>query len=310
MEPHVTADHVTIPTRALTEIRGYLYQYENLEALPYTFYRDFVQRQLPELSDFSARVRASLEGGDRFLKVGNVPFVNYEERIRGFLILSLTSSIGIPTPTDQVDRKIIWEVGSEKYLPPGHTPTVTEHNLKAELHTDSSFKHEPERYVSFFVVRPASDNGGVTEIVDGRKLLQSLAEDSEGVRCLNLLRSLTYPFRVPTSFTRNRKEDEYEHSLAAIISAGPLIRFRRDTLMAGFKCLPAFATADALWAVNYFFGALKSFKKLTFKLKAGEALLTNNHEILHGRTAFRDRKRLLLRVRMEEDRPASEVSHD
>jgi alpha-ketoglutarate-dependent taurine dioxygenase len=34
-------------------------------------------------------------------------------------------------------------------------------------------------------------------------------------------------------------------------------------------------------------------------LKAGDLLLTNNHEILHGRTAFSSTKRLLVRVRIQ-----------
>ena len=295
----IEADHIRIPRRVLSDICRFSAQYDDFEKLSHTFFLNYVQEKLPTLFDLPMKVRSLLEKGHRFVLLNKFSFLRDESRIRDFLILSLTSCIGRPTATDQVENRIIWKVTSETRLPEGHTRTVTEHNLEAELHTDTSYKDNPERYVAFFVVRRAECGGGLSYILDGRKLVGELAKSSPGKECLKALASYQYPFRVPTSFTRARREETAEVIFAPIISDTPLIRFRYDCIVKGFNCLPSYATKEALWAVDYFRKALTKSRRLTFDLNFGEILLTNNHEILHGRTAFTDMKRLLLRVRME-----------
>ncbi|HEY0377202.1 MAG TPA: TauD/TfdA family dioxygenase [Pyrinomonadaceae bacterium] len=295
----IKADYIRISRGVLTKIQRLTTKYDNFEKLPCTFFREFVKKELSELFVLSSKIRSLLEKEHRFIIVNKLPFIRYKPEVRNFLFLSLASCIGRPTATDQNERKIIWEVTSRTYLPKGQMPTVTEHRLKAELHTDTSYKRKPEKYVALFVVRPAKDRGGLSQILDGRHFVDNIAKGKQGEECLKALRSLLFPFRVPTSFTKTRKEEEPETILATVISNTPLIRFRYDTIMDGFKCLPSYATKDALWAVNYFHKALEDSLKLTFRLNSGEVLFTNNHEILHGRTAFGDERRLLLRIRME-----------
>lgn len=295
----ISANSLRVSRRALAEIQRLSAQYGNLEKLPHIFFQDFVEKEFPSLALLSSKIRSLLGKGRRFVVLNKLPFTRYKPEIRDFLFLALASCIGRPTATDQVERKILWEVTSRSYLPESQIPTVTEHNLKADLHTDTSYKDRPERFVALFAIRSATDGGGLSQILDGREILRKLARSSDGEECLKALSSLPFPYRVPTSFTKARKEEEPETILAPIISDIPLIRFRYDTIMDGFKCLPSYATKDALWAVNYFHEVLENSFKLTFRLNAGEMLLTNNYEILHGRTAFRDIRRLLLRIRMD-----------
>lgn len=295
----VSADRLRVSRRVLTEIERLNAQHGNVEKLPHIFFHDFVEKEFPGLFLLLSKIRSLLVKGHRFVVLRKLPLTRYKPEIRDFLFLAVASCIGRPTATDQVERKVLWEVTARSYLPDMRIPTVTEHNLQADLHTDTSYKDRPERFVALLAVRAARDGGGLSQILDGRKLLLKLARSSSGVECLKALSSLSFPFRVPTSFTKAREEKEPEIILAPIISDVPLIRFRYDVVMSGFKCSPAYATKDALWAVNYFHESLESSRKLTFKLNSGEILFTNNYEILHGRTAFKDMRRLLLRVRME-----------
>ncbi len=99
--------------------------------------------------------------------------------------------------------------------------------------------------------------------------------------------------------------------LAPIVADNPIIRFRLDTIEAGLKCYPELATADRLWALEYFNNFLKTYpNKIQFKLDDGDIVFVNNHKVLHGRTAFTGGDRLLLRVRIDQNNLDSSQAHD
>ena len=82
----------------------------------------------------------------------------------------------------------------------------------------------------------------------------------------------------------------------------PLIRFRLDTIEAGFKCCPELATPERLWALDYFNKFSQSYQnRIELKLTDGDIIFVNNHRVLHGRTAFSNNDRLLLRVRIDQN---------
>ena len=64
---------------------------------------------------------------------------------------------GWPTPTDRVNRQIIWDI--KRDLPAGQVSTFSENADEAKLHTDTQYFPNPERYTLLYVVRPAEDGG-------------------------------------------------------------------------------------------------------------------------------------------------------
>ena len=149
-----------------------------------------------------------------------------------------------------------------------------------------------------FAIRQAR-KGGLTTILDGRKVIYYLNKTKKGRKCTKILSSNLFPFRVPTAYTKQRSENVPEVIFAPIISKKPLVRFRFDTLSNGFECFPKMRKPEIMWAIDCFNRYIgKHPEKLIFCLNKGEILITNNHEILHGRTAFNDKKRLLLRIRI------------
>jgi alpha-ketoglutarate-dependent taurine dioxygenase len=109
-----------------------------------------------------------------------------------------------------------------------------------------------------------------------------------------------FPFRVPDSFISSRSGNENEYIRAPILAENdPLIRFRYDSIIEGFSLDSALDHTEASWALGFVRDVINDYRNPVLWLEAGDLLLTNNHEILHGRTSFSSMKRLLVRVRIQ-----------
>ncbi len=266
---------------------------------------DFLRKTLretdPAYSELCADIRTCLLDAHqpRFVVLRGLPFIPYHEKGIEELLLCLAASIGFPTETDLCHGRRVWPVTPRKDLQPDHHPTISEHNYMAALHTDSAYRPVPEQYVMLYAVRPARDGGGELSVVDGRSLLDDLAESTDGQRCLHVLRKTEFSFRVPDSFTKTLNPSEYEWIFAPVVGDVPLLRYRHDVMVDPGS--PRQLSGEQCDALTFFTRALETFSRTSFRLEAGDMLLTNNHEILHGRTGFTDMNRLLLRIRMEKD---------
>ena len=213
-------------------------------------------------------------------------------------LLSLALLLGTPTATDVVDKKIIWPVKPVHYAA-GRLTTISEDAYTADLHTDTQYFPHPEKYVMLACIKPA-ETGGVTTLVDGREVIASMQKTEKGRNVLEVLRKRKFPIRIPTSYTKLRKDDVPEAIFSPLISNTPLIRFRIDTIVRGIALCPKLVTEEMTFAVRYFHNALENHpSKKSYKLKSGEILIVNNHFMLHGRTKFNDSRRLLKRIRIQ-----------
>ncbi|MBI2451607.1 TauD/TfdA family dioxygenase [Candidatus Pacearchaeota archaeon] len=294
----IDASNLILPDKVLKLFLILYKKYPNIRInnpLLYNALRKNIIVKWPELFKFTKEVRRKLETNNRFVVIRRFPFLQYSSYIRDFLALSFALCIGRPTPTDVHDEKIIWNITPRKVE---YAPTISENSALAGLHTDSQYRKNPEKYVMLFAVRRAR-KGGLTTILDGKRAIYTLRKKSEGRKCVKILSSNLFPFRVPTAYTKQRSENVPEVIFAPIIAKKPLVRFRFDTLSNGFECCPKMRKPEIIWAINYFNRYVEKHpEKLIFGLNKGEILITNNHEILHGRTAFNDKKRLLLRIRI------------
>ena len=143
-------------------------------------------------------------------------------------------------------------------------------------------------------------------IRDGHHIVNSLKSGSQGDWAFRHLSRTKLPFRIPTSYTKERRQDVAEATFAPIFADKPLIRYRKDTLEAGLKAHPEYDTAEnrlALYILENVIGNQEF--TTTCRLDADDILLTNNHEGLHGRTEFSDHARHLIRIRISDQRYAS-----
>ncbi len=73
---------------------------------------------------------------------------------------------------------------------------------------------------------------------------------------------------------------------ASVVDKIPLLRYRHDVMVDPES--PRQLSEEQLSALTFFSKTLDVFQRMSFSLAAGDMLLTNNHEILHGRTGFTD----------------------
>lgn len=253
-----------------------------------------VEEKCPDLLELGTQISKIIESEWGFVVIKGLPFHLYKRPIADYLYLSLAASIGQFTVHSNA-KNVIWEVTPRSSFN-NRKPTFSELNSKAPLHIDSAFRYKPEEYFGLFAINSARE-GGNSIIIRADQLIQSLQESSSGAQCLEILSNQNFPFEVPPAFV---SEDKPNVILAPIVADAPLIRFRLDTIEAGFKHCPELVTPDRLWALKYFNEFTNSYQnRFEFKLDDGDIVFVNNHKVLHGRTAFTGSDRLLLRIRID-----------
>lgn len=263
-----------------------------------------IRREIPRLADLADRIAEELEGRHSAIVIERLNIDSLDLNAKRRLLYGLCLALGWPTPTDKVGRQIIWDIKSRP-LPKGQVSTFSENMAEALLHTDTQYFPHPERYTILYVVRPAQE-GGISMIRDGRHVREALEQTEEGAWALRYLSATQLPFRIPTSYTAQRKQEIPEFTFAPVFSDRPLIRYRRDTLEAGLAGCPQYRTADAQNALRILERVLDSTNDvLTTALPADSILITNNHEGLHGRTEFDDPDRHLIRIRISDVPPVA-----
>ncbi len=254
----------------------------------------------PELTQKLSVIPRLLESKYRFCVIRGLRFHELEKVSRDFLILSVTSLIGSPTATDKVNKIVLWPVKPE-IKPSVSNTTFSQRTGEAAYHTDTQYFNNPENYMSLWCVTPDKDGGGVSGLVDGRKVVEEI-EHRYGEDVLKTLSDPVYPFRVPSIFTAKGDDENKEVYYGAILnladSGQPLIRYRKETLDKGMSAAAFVLTAAQEHALTSIEEVLND-KKLEFAylLDEGDVMFANNHELLHNRSHFEDLDRFLIRVR-------------
>ncbi|MDJ0686951.1 MAG: TauD/TfdA family dioxygenase [Xenococcaceae cyanobacterium MO_188.B32] len=298
--PVLDINKFTLPAKFLTEISWLAQEISENRMNDWSAIQSrlktIVQEKIPRLEELGIQIVQRLNSEQGFVIVKGLSFHLYKRPIADYLYLSLAAHLGKFTVHSN-SKNVIWDVTPRPLLNQ-RKPTFSELDAEAPLHIDSAFRHKPEEYFGLFAIKSAKE-GGNSIIVKANDLIQSLQSSSFGVQCLRILREQNFPFQVPSAFVGAGKSNII---LAPIVADKPLIRFRLDTIEASFKCYPELATPARLWALGYFERFIKSYEnKIEFKLTDGDMVFVNNHKVLHGRTAFSQNDRLLLRVRIEQN---------
>ncbi|WP_165950192.1 TauD/TfdA family dioxygenase [Actinomadura sp. GC306] len=203
------------------------------------------------------------------------PFLRADATADPHRCLGLAAGWGRPSARD--GGRAAWPVRATRA-----GGTVSQTSGAAPLHTDAAYRERPEAGMCLFSVRPARD-GGRTLLLDADTALADLPD-----RMLNRLRRADWSWRTPEPFV---PEAPFRAAVVTLPPSGAAaLRWRPDLLMCG--------DAEQRAAAEEFARHLARLPAVELALRPGDALILDNRRILHGRTAFGDPARMLVRVRL------------
>jgi alpha-ketoglutarate-dependent taurine dioxygenase len=249
---------------------------------------------VPELAAFRGRVTELFQSGYGAVVIDDLHLQGKPPALRNKLLYALCIALGFLTPSTQRQTTLLWDVKQRPVLA-NRPATYSEHSAEADLHTDSQGYPVPEELFALYVIHAARCGGGASTFLCLDPLRETLAATPEGRDALAVLASHQFPFSLQPGESATRAGAV---TTAPILADAPGIRFRRDVVEQGFIARPDLATQEARAAVAALLAALARAPVTTYALGDGSIALCNNHTMLHGRTAFTDPERHLLRTRM------------
>ncbi|MGC4059469.1 MAG: TauD/TfdA family dioxygenase [Aquabacterium sp.] len=292
----------------ITEVCATFYE----EPTPPGFYPHFNEvalrmtllRQVPELHALQEQIRHLLKSDFCALVLDKLHLEAYAQPMRNRLLYALCTAIGFATPSSQHQATLLWDVRA-RAVPQGRDATYSEHSAEADLHTDSQSYPTPEEYFVLYTFHAARCGGGQSLFLGVDALTDWLQSRPEGREALKVLGTHTFPFFISAG---EGTQTGGTVTTAPILGTQPAIRFRRDVIEKGFQAKPELDTPAARLAIATLLEAFQQCPALTtYSLPDDGIAICNNHRMLHGRTAFQDTDRHLVRVRMSHQPVAAHV---
>lgn len=300
----------TDATRIISTIDEYYPAVEQGDFTPHkdeTGLRNAVQRTSAALAETGAGLRELTAKGYCGIFIDRLGLSEFSAADRSKLLLSLGLAMGFPTPTDQKQQRLLWDVMPRTNLPRGYAATFSEQAVGADLHTDSSFYAQPEKLFFLYVVHSARCGGGESIMLNARHIKDQLLAKPDGVYLLRLLSQPIFPFQTPAAFAKGGALDPADVYVGSVFNDEPFFRFRHDMILKGFDARPDLKTPEALYALQQIQDVIEHGCEVVRHWCDDDALIiADNHVNLHGRTNFQDTKRHLVRVRIS-DIPARDL---
>ena len=160
--------------------------------------------------------------------------------------------------------------------------------LKVPPHTDEAYRAVPPGILVLFCVRPAA-SGGESVLVDGFQIADKLRQ--EDPEAFALLARVRQPFH---RIHDGRVDQRTRAPVLVLDDRGELVGFRFHTRTAAPLDLPS-ELVEPVYAANHRLSALMTApeNQLRFTLGSGEAVLFDNHRVMHSRRPFDDPRRFL-----------------
>jgi hypothetical protein len=218
-----------------------------------------------------------------------------DEKRKGTFALAVL--LGDPTANIPFDN-VLWDVKNKGDEKSGHT-SFSENERKAGYHTDSASLPVPEHFFFLYAVRAANCGGGISLLRDGRILKKQLEQTSKGREAVRVLSETALPKRIPEAFKRYADLADDGNFYAPVVSdQEPMWRWRKNGLRRGLASNPEYDTPEVRQALATVSDLLDSAPdEIRAVIPTDGILIVNNHITLHGRTAFTDPERHLLRLR-------------
>jgi alpha-ketoglutarate-dependent taurine dioxygenase len=258
----------------------------------------------PQLTALTDRIRSAFDDDEAcavMVPELGLSELGIDDKRKG--VFALAVLLGDPTASIPFDR-VLWDVQNHGDKSSGHT-SFSENDLEAEYHTDSATLPMPERFFLLYAVRAAQCGGGVSLIRDGRVVRSQLEETPEGRAAVRLLTETELPRRIPGAFKKyaNTAPDGYLY--APVLAEKPMWRWRVNGIRRGIAAHPEYQTPEIYQALDLVTKHLAhGAGEIRQVIPTDGILIIDNHITLHGRTAFTDPERHLLRLRFHEPSPA------
>lgn len=221
---------------------------------------------------------------------------SFEDELAQLTAIVVSSAFGHPSATDQKTNKIAWPI---KYDPDSPLNRTYSQSLgEAAFHTDTQYFPKPERFFSMFCVVADEEGKGTSELIDGKELIDQYKAEygDDGVAILER----KYPFKVPSIFTKTASDEDLEVTWAPIYDPrSKAIRYRKDTITDALRLTGSSIDDQQHEALGRLEDIIKNFDAESYHLMPGDAVIVDNHRMLHARTSFDSPERLLYRVRMD-----------
>lgn len=157
-------------------------------------------------------------------------------------------------------------------------------------HTEGPYLKRPPRYLVLHGIHPAGCGGGLTSYCDGYALLKQLPMHLQDFAAKD------HAFPVMDREGNTVADEIKAPILESRHGHSPVLRFSENLLRYGRYCLDEqkqltgnlLATELADRVAAYYRQAAT-----TLRIAQGDILILNNHRMLHARTAFQDKERLL-----------------
>jgi hypothetical protein len=214
-------------------------------------------------------------------------------------VFALAVLLGDPTANIPFDQ-VLWDVRNRAAESSGHT-SFSENDREAEYHTDSGTLPLPERFFLLYAVQAARCGGGVSLLRDGRVVKKQLEGTAAGRAAIRLLTETKLPRRIPRAFREHGLVSPDGYQYTPVLSDRPMWRWRKDGIRKGIDAHPEFGTPEIRQALDTVIELLEHGPdEIRLVIPTDGLLLVDNHIALHGRTAFTDPERHLLRLRFHE----------
>jgi hypothetical protein len=216
--------------------------------------------------------------------IKSAPFLPVVGPVRETDVLEVASVFGVPSARD--GGRAVWPVMPR----PERTASFSGRSGPAGFHTDAQYRIDPEDFVCMFAVRPAADGGGSTLLLPFHAAVAAVRASRAGAALLAAMERPGWQWKVPREFDGAPQPQ----ARTAVLDGCGRIRWRADNIAA----LAPGCAADTPARIDEAFATASG--RIRVHLERGDLLVLDNHRVLHARTDFTDRRRLLLRVRLWE----------
>jgi alpha-ketoglutarate-dependent taurine dioxygenase len=262
--------------------------------------RTRLRESAPRLAELTDHIRTQFDDGACGIFISKLGLAHLEVDQRRKAVFALAVMLGDVTETEPVDHRVVWDVRPQE-AELRKFSMFSESDTEAAYHTDSTIVPIPERYFLLYAVQQAECGGGLSTLRDGRAVKEELEQTPDGRVALRVLTDTALPVRIPKAFRKKygvTAKDGY--SYVPVFAEKPMWRWRKDKIEQGLVAHPECATPDVRKALDTVADLLANRPGVRKPLPTDGIVIIDNHVAFHGRTAFTDLKRHLLRIRFQE----------
>lgn len=271
--------------------------------------RDRLRDQAPQLAAVTDEMRALFDSGACGVMIPRLGLADLNVDQRRKAVFALAVLVGNVTETEPDNHRVVWDVkaaeeDARQFSKFSQAPD------EAQYHTDSTIVPIPERFFLLYAVNQAECGGGVSTLRDGRQVMEILEQSEAGRAAVRTLRETPLPIRIPKAFRRKygaTASDGYSH--VPVFAEKPMWRWRKDKIEQGLVKHPECASDEVREALDTVAAQLAdTTNEVRQVLPTDGIVVIDNHVAFHGRTAFTDTNRHLLRIRFHDIDERSEQS--